>query len=97
MFSTGLLFRAYVKDASDYTHEQTPFPDAIASVADWQQLTRFTPGALFDEYGTQHDIAEFWNDLKPGEIDWGTQAGMNAFQDDQGFWLTYTNFGGPHP
>lgn len=94
MFGTGLLFRAYSREPGA---PRKPFLFPIASVGAWRQVTGLHPGVLIDEYGNEHDITEFWADLKPGPTDWGTQAGMNAFQDDEGFWLTYTDFGGPHP
>lgn len=93
MFSGGLLFRAYML-------EDTPFLEGgVHSVVDWIDVTNSTEGKLFDEYGKQHDIDRFWADVYTPSlerINWGEQAGLNAFQDDQGFWLTYHDFGGPH-
>lgn len=93
MFSSGLLFRAYIR-------EDSPFPGGgVNSVEEWKDVTATVPGRLVDEYGKEHGIGQFWEDVYTPSferINWGEQAGMNAWQDNQGFWFTYHDFGGPH-
>jgi hypothetical protein len=96
VFGTGMLFRAYTDDPTQTAEPAFPLPFPATSVRAWRRLWRVGGGSLWDEYGRMLDMDTFLAELAPGPINWGEQAGMNAFQDDEGFWLTYQDFGGPH-